>query len=72
MKVERDEADKHELNRGRAQKGGRHIDLLSSLGPRKAEVLREGNPPHEIARDEFERMRVRRVDHANDMPGDVF
>jgi hypothetical protein len=57
VKVERDEADKHERTAEELKRVA-GILILNKLGPRTAEVLREGAPPQEIARDEFERMRV--------------
>jgi hypothetical protein len=60
VKVERDEADKHERTAEELKRAA-DILVLNKLGSRTAEVLREGPPPKEITRQQFERM-----------PGDVF
>jgi hypothetical protein len=71
VKVERDEADKHERAAEELQRAA-GILVLNKLGSRTAEVVREGSPPTEITRSEFEAMRVVRVDRCAAMPGDVF
>ena len=70
-KVERDEADKHERTAEELVKAA-DILILNKIGPHILEAVRDGSPPREISRREFETLRAARIDRCTTMPGDVF
>lgn len=71
VKVERDEADKHERTAEELKRAA-GILILNKVGADIAEAIREGSPPKEVSRKRFEAMRLARVNRCTTMPGDVY